>query len=59
MQIVIDILEDQIKISKERLKTNHYPKPIEQIVKKKIEACEDAIEILNRERLNKLERPKQ
>ena len=62
MQIVIDILENQIKISEERLKTYHYPKAVEPSVRLKIEACKDAIRILESERDNRFyilnEKPK-
>jgi len=53
MQVVIDILENQIKISEERLKTYHYPKALEPAVRGKIEACKEAIRILDSERQKK------
>ena len=53
MQIVIDILENQIKLSKERLKEKHYPKVIEPSIRMKIEACKDAINVLDNERVNR------
>lgn len=55
MQIVIDILENQIKISEERLKIKHYPVIIEPGVRMKIEACKDAINILDSERIKRTE----
>lgn len=53
MQIVIDILENQIKISEERLKTAHYPISLEPSVRMKIEACKDAINVLDNERIKR------
>lgn len=53
MQIVIDILENQIKISEERLKVSHYPPSLEPSVRMKIEACKDAINVLDNERIKR------
>lgn len=46
MKLVISILEEQIKISEERLKVFHYPKSVEPMVKQKINECKEAISIL-------------
>ena len=53
MRIAIDILKEQVKISKERLKTAHYPISAEPFVKQKIKECEDAINVLDSERINR------
>lgn len=53
MKIAIDILKEQIKISTERLKTSHYPINIEPIVRQKIKSCEDAINVLESEWINR------
>jgi hypothetical protein len=46
LKLVISILEEQIKISEERLKVFHYPKSVEPMVKQKINECKEAISIL-------------
>ena len=47
MELVITMLEEQIRISENRLTTNHYPLEIEPTVRLKITQCKEAIDILH------------
>jgi hypothetical protein len=47
MDLVITMLEEQVRISRNRLDKNHYPKALELTVMEKIKQCNDAIAILS------------